>query len=226
MPEIVPAIIPKSFSDLEEKVGAVIGAAAFVQVDVCDGKFVSAKSWPYSGDENGNFQKILHEERGLPYWQKIDYEVHIMAETPYDEVAEWAKTGAIRAIVHIEAGSDTFHQILEEWGKVLEIGIAAKIETPLSPLEAYFDEVNLIQLMSIKRLGFQGEKFDDTALDRIVELRRLGFKHIISIDGGVNLENAPKLLNAGADRLIVGSALWEKGIPRENLATFNVLAKS
>lgn len=222
---IIPAIIPKSFADLEEKTGLISGLSNTVQVDICDGKFVPSKSWPIEGDE-GEFKKIISEEIGLPNWEEISYEVHVMAESPNDEVSEWVKAGAERIIVHIETGSDTLKNIIEEWGHVVEIGIAVKMETDLKTLISFFDKVETIQLMGIEEIGFQGQKLSEKTFDRIKELRQLGYKHIISIDGGVTLHNAEKLVQAGADKLVIGSAIWNEKLPREALKKFRGLVSS
>ena len=223
MVEIVPAIIPKSFADLEEKVGLVKSAADLVQIDVCDGKFVPDKNWPLQGDD-GEFAKIVKEEKGLPNWEDIDYEIHLMTESPNDEVADWAKAGATRILVPIEAGSDAVMEILSEWGSVVEIGLVANMETPVQIFESYLDKIKTIQLMSIDVIGHQGEPFDEKVLKKIKKLRDIGYKYQISIDGGVNLENAKKLIEAGADNLVVGSAIWESENPRDTIKKLKELS--
>ncbi len=219
MAEIVPAIIPKSFADLDEKVSALKSTAELVQVDVCDGKFVPNRSWPFIGD-NGEFRKIVAEKDSLPRWKDLDYEAHILAETPTNEVADWIRAGAARVFVHIETGSDEVENIIEEWGHLAEIGIAIGYNTSLSMLAPFISKVSTFLLMSISEAGFQGHKFENGTFERIRELRKFAPKHIIAVDGGVNLENVPKLLESGADKLIVGSAIFGQGIPSRNLKLF------
>ena len=222
MKEIIPAIIPENFSDLKDKVSIIAGFAETVQVDICDGKFVPSENWPLVGD-NGEFEKIK-EEKGLPESDHVDYEIHVMAETPNDEVADWARAGASRIIVHIETGSDTVEDIIEEWGHTVEIGIAINLNTPVSLVSPFLEKVKVFQLMGIERVGFQGQGLDERIFGRIKELRGLAPKHIISIDGGVNLENAGKLIKAGANRLVVGSAIWKSKNPIEIIKKFkNIL---
>jgi ribulose-phosphate 3-epimerase len=222
---IIPAIIPKSFSDLEEKVGSISDLTDVVQVDICDGKFVSNKNWPIEGNE-GEFEKIVSEEVGLPNWEDVSYEIHLMTESPNDEVSEWVKAGAERIIVHIETGSDVVEDIIEEWGHVVEIGISVNMKTDLRNAVAFFDKVQTIQLMGIENIGFQGQKLSEKIYDRVKELRQLGYKHIISIDGGVALENAERLIESGADSLVVGSQIWTEASPREALDKFKKLIGS
>ena len=219
MTEIIPAIVPQSFEDLEDKIGQVAGLADFVQVDICDGKFTPDESWPKVNDD-GKFELLVKEKEGLPHWDDIDYEVHLMTESPSDEAGDWAKAGATRILLPIEAGSDAVTDIIKEWGSVVEIGLVANMGTSVEVFESYLDKVETIQLMSIDVIGHQGEPFDEKIIDKIKRLREIGYKHKISIDGGINLENAEKLIKAGADRLIVGSAIWGSENPSETLKKF------
>ncbi|KKW10400.1 MAG: hypothetical protein UY50_C0035G0012, partial [Parcubacteria group bacterium GW2011_GWA2_49_9] len=74
---IVPAIIPKDFSDIAEKLELVKGTAHSVQIDIADGKFAPNKTWPYIGD-HGEMTGILREEEGLPFWKDFDFEFDLM----------------------------------------------------------------------------------------------------------------------------------------------------
>jgi pentose-5-phosphate-3-epimerase len=190
---IIPAVVPKSLKDLENKVGAIVDLEPLVQIDVSDGKFTSDKNWPFVGD-NGEFAKIKEGQAKLPFFDNVDYEIHLMTESPADEVADWAKVGVSRILVPIEAGSDAVMDILGEWGKTVEIGLVANMETPVQVFESYFDKVSTIQFMSIDVIGHQGEPFDEKVLDKIKRLREIGYKHQISVDGGVNLANAKRII--------------------------------
>lgn len=214
--EIIPAIVPQSFKDLEDKVGQVVGLADTVHIDVCDGKFTPDKSWPFINDD-GKFQLLVNEREGLPHWDDIDYEVHLMTKTPSDEMSDWTKAAAARILIPIESGSDAVVDILNEWSGVVEIGLAANMETTIETLESYLDKVQTIQLMSIGTIGHQGEPFEEKVLNKIKRLRAIGYHYKISIDGGVNFGNARRIIDAGADRLVVGSAIWESGNPIETL---------
>lgn len=217
MIEIIPAIVPKSFEDLKDKVSQVAGRVDLVQIDICDGKFTPDKSWPIENDEDEKFKVFVSQEEGLPNWEDIDYEIHLMTKTPVDEVSDWAKAGAMRILVPIETGSDAITDIINEWGSVVEIGLVANMETPVEVFESYLDKVSTIQLMSIDVVGHQGEPFDEKVIEKIKKLREIGYKHQISIDGGINLENAKKIIEAGADRLVVGSTIWGSDNPIETL---------
>ncbi|MBI2474785.1 MAG: hypothetical protein HYV68_03715 [Candidatus Taylorbacteria bacterium] len=224
MIQIVPAIIPKSFTYLEEKVGLIYTAASEVQVDICDGKFTGSVSWPFVEDR-GEFHRLISEEKGLPHWEEIDYEMHLMTKTPADEVSDWVKAGASRLVVHIEAGSDAIEDILNEWGHTAEFAIAIKMETPVSAVAGFLSKVRTFQLMGSSKIGFQGQKLDDRIYERVKELRALAPDHVIAIDIGVNEETASKLVSAGANKLIIGSAIMDSDVPSEALEKFKRLSK-
>ena len=104
--EIIPAILPKNFKEIEEKVEQIVGTATLVQIDICDGKFVPTVTWPYwKADEN--FEAILREERGMPEWEKINYEFDLMIENPTeDDARKWLSAGAERIVLHRESSKD------------------------------------------------------------------------------------------------------------------------
>src|SRR6185369_5235485 len=104
--EIIPAILPKNFAEIEEKVSLIVGLSKNVQIDICDGKYVPSTTWPYwKADEN--FEKILKEERGMPEWEKINYEFDLMIENPTeDDARKWLSAGAEKIILHLESSPD------------------------------------------------------------------------------------------------------------------------
>ncbi len=105
MTEIIPAIIPKTFEDLEEKISGVRGLVPLVQVDVLDGSLVSGvRAWPYQSPTKRDifFDKIINEEEGFPFWQELEFEAHLMVREPERIVGDWISAGASRLIVQIE----------------------------------------------------------------------------------------------------------------------------
>src|SRR5574337_1281408 len=102
MVEIIPAVIPEKFSDIEHEVQKVKDLVKLVQIDIDDGRFVEAKSWPYVGD-TGEFEKLIKEEIGLPFWEDVDYEFHLMIENPEQSLENWIRLGASGIIVQVES---------------------------------------------------------------------------------------------------------------------------
>lgn len=206
--EIIPAILPKSFVEIEEKIELVKYFADFVQIDICDGKFVPNTTWPYIKPDQ-NFEAILREERGMPEWERIDYEFDLMIENPSeDDARKWLSAGAERVILHYESSKD-LTPVISILSGLVEIGLAVDIKTSVEKLKKYFDKIQYIQCMGIRKVGFQGQKLDSKVIDKIKEIK-IAFPNLkIQIDGGVTLENASVLKHAGVDRIAVGSALFE-----------------
>jgi pentose-5-phosphate-3-epimerase len=101
MIEIVPAVLPHSFDDLTEHVTRVHGSAHLVQIDVVDGIFARHKTWPYR--DSATFEKIVSEEKGLPFWGEIDFEFDLMIEDPHLRAMEFVSAGGSRFVIHAGA---------------------------------------------------------------------------------------------------------------------------
>lgn len=205
--EIIPAILPKDFADLEDHIAQIEGVAKLVQVDICDGQFTPRASWPYK-KHDANFDAIIKEDRGMPAWEEIEYEFDLMVNRPENVVDDYVLAGATRIVLHVEARGDITAAIEKLQGKV-EIGFALNIDTPLDALEPFIGRFQYIQLMGIDNVGFQGQAFDDNVYTIATRAKKKYPTMPIQIDGGVSLETAPLLSDAGADRLIVGSAIFE-----------------
>ena len=205
--EIIPAILPRDFSELEDKTSLILGAVKTVQIDVCDGQFVPNASWPYRKHDN-NFDLLLSEDIGLPSWEEVNYEFDLMVNNPEEVVSDWLRVGASRIIIHLESKGDISKAIDLVAGEV-EIGLAINIETDIDKLEEYKDKIQFVQCMGIDRIGFQGQTFDDKVIQKIKSIHAKYPDLVISIDGGVSLDNAKDLIMAGATRLVVGSAIFD-----------------
>ena len=206
-PEIIPAILPKDFAELEEKAEMVKGFVKTLQIDVCDGQFVPNATWPYRKHDDA-FEKILKEDIGLPGWETMNHEIDLMANRPEEVVNDWVTAGAMRVILHVEARGDIAAAIGMLRDRV-EIGMAISVETPISELEPYIGDIQVIQCMGIDNIGFQGQEFDQKVIAKVAELKKAFPNIAIAVDGGVSLETGPRLIAAGADRLVVGSAIFE-----------------
>ncbi len=204
--EIIPAILPKDYREIEEKTELVQGLAHFIQIDICDGKFVPSVTWPYKKRDE-NFEALQREEIGLPFWEDVEYEFDLMIANPLEEVQKWIIAGGSRIVLHAESTPDLMPTIMS-MENLVDIGIAINISTPLEILDNYIEKISYIQLMGIEKIGFQSQPFDTKVLEKIKEVKKK-YPHLkVQIDGGVNLETASALKEAGADRLIVGSGLF------------------
>ncbi len=204
---LIPAIIPTSKENLTETLER-LSFADEMQIDVVDGEFVPFVSWPYEPEgQVGEVSEML---------QKYFVEVDLMVIRAVSAGREWQAAGAKRLIFHLEGltqhEAETALSLKDD---NCEIGFAINNDTDLSLLVSYINKLDFVQLMGIKEIGSQGQPFDERVLERIKTLRK-SFPHlIISVDGAVSMETAGKLIAAGANRLVSGSAILKADEPKE-----------
>lgn len=184
MHEIIPAILPKDLKDLEEKIAVLPPEITFIHFDVLD---------PSEGGAGGDI------------WMPVpqDFEVHLMVKNPEAIIGKWVERGAKRVSTHVITPK------LAEFKDRVEIGLAIELDKPLEEVMPFLDFLDFIHLMSIDEIGAQGHPLDERIFARLAELQEKFPNVPISVDGGVNVRNYQKLLELGADRLIVGSGFQE-----------------
>ena len=215
--KIVPAIIPDSFQDLEEHIRDVKSFTDFVQIDVLDGVHVPEKSWPYINQNDSDFENIRSVDGNLPFWEDVQFEIDLMLKKPEDVWRDWIDAGASRIIVHIES-TDKLGKIIEDFkednvsgGSFLrsQIGLAIQIDTNNETLYPHLEDIDFVQCMGIKDIGYQGQEFDSRVLDKIKDFKNRKPDLVVVVDGGMNEGTIRLVSDAGADRVAVGSALFE-----------------
>ena len=221
MTEIIPAILVDDFEQLEDQIELIKLHTKRIQIDICDGQFTPNASWPYRKPDN-NFEMLVREDQSLPGWEKIDYEFDLMVNKPEEVVDDWVLAGASRIVLHIEAKGNIMEAV-EKLTDRVEIGLALNIDTSIDQLSEYVRKIQFVQLMGIDHIGFQGQEFDAKVIDKIKEVKEAFPDMLVSVDGGVSIESAQDLIDAGADRLIVGSAIFEAESPLNALEEFQSL---
>jgi ribulose-phosphate 3-epimerase len=216
MSVIVPAILPTSRDDLDEKLLRLHGLVDAVQVDVVDGRFVTPASWPYK-DAQGSTRTPSGDS--FPYLGQISYEVDLMVEEPENVIRHWIDAGATRVIIHAETTRmlpKLMNELASTYGhdkdftpELLSFGLAINVSTELALIEPFLHQCDFVQFMGIAKIGKQGEPFDKAVLPKIAAFRKKYPAMPLQVDGGVSLETAPGLLQAGVTRLVVGSDLWK-----------------
>lgn len=217
MKEIIPAILEKELRKVKEKLEILRGRVKCVHLDIEDGRYVPNATWPFTtgGFEDADFEKIMNEEEGLPYWQEFDYELDLMVQNAVEDFDTYMRLGPKRIIFHLGAQTnlEEFEHFLEGLDMYtrenVEIGIAFKPNENIDVVARLSEKVDFLHAMGSDKVGFQGEPFHEKALENIKTLKEKLPGVIISVDIGVNLDNAREILNAGADRLAVGSAIWK-----------------
>lgn len=205
MIQIAPSILSADFTRLGEDIRAVeAGGAGVLHVDVMDGKFVP------------NITIGLPVVKSIAKIAKIPLDCHLMIEEPSRYAVQFVEAGATMVSVHVEADPHlhrTLSAIREAGGKA---GIAINPATPLVSLEETLPFADFILIMSVNP-GFGGQKFIHTALEKVRRLRAMiddrGLNTKIEIDGGIDKTNIAKVVEAGAEIIVAGSAVYGKGEP-------------
>lgn len=209
MIDIIPAILtddPETFK--QRLVDAEAFGARTAQVDFTDGKFVDSKT--LLPDDLDAF--VLGNST-------LTLEAHLMVEHPEQYFATLYTLGFRRIAVHLEAITEP-QEIIEEIREYgMELGFAINPETPLSSVEVFINDLDFILFMTVVP-GEMGRPFEESVLEKInlEHIHNLKEKHhtvVIEVDGGVNKQTLPKVLTAGATRIVVGSAIWKEPNPNQ-----------
>ncbi len=213
MIEIIPGILPTNIGELRGKASLVKDIVATIQFDMCDGIFVPTKTWPYNGKDEMAYREILNEENGLPYWEEVNYEFDLMVKNASKQYEEILKLGPTRIIFHIEAEDDlvSFFENLDPYHlHSMDFGVAINTTTDVLKIEPLLPYISFVQCMGIEIIGKQRQPFDDRVIGQIKKIRELYPKLIVSVDGAVSKKTAHVLVEAGATRLVIGSALFDE----------------
>jgi ribulose-phosphate 3-epimerase len=147
-------------------------------------------------------------------------DVHIMIVHPEKYVKRFAEVGAGMLTFHFEAAENPQEVINLIRAEGIKVGITINPDVPVSALEPFVDQVDMVLLMTVFA-GYGGQKFIENSYDRVDELREIMKRKnadcLIEIDGGVNLENAPKLFEHGVNVLVAGSAVFNTPNPKETI---------
>lgn len=201
MIEIVPSIVAYSLNELYLKSAVLEAFSPWAHLDIVDGRFAKSITWGEPAD--------LETLEG-----KIKLEAHLMVEQPEVVLPAWLNV-VDRVIIHTES-TELLAEIVDSVeGRPSQLGLALTLETPVKTILPYLSKINFVHLMSIKEIGHYGEPLNDKIFAKIRELREAKPNLIISVDGGVNKTNLKKLVDAGANHLVVGSAIWQAPDPAQ-----------
>lgn len=238
MAEIIPAILPKSFDELSEKLDLIAGHVPSVQIDICDGAFVPNRSWPclkgYGNDQV--FSDIVAEFREMPHWDSLDFEFDLMIKDTYSNLPDFICAGASRIVIHKASVDDEeLAACIKDYGKTsdamtpfgIELGLglmpADDVQVVIDSIKDIAANLHFVQVMGIGKIGFQGQPHDPRSVALVRALKTAYPALPVAVDGAVNMDTAPLFIDAGADRLVVGSALFGTGDFLGTLEEFRAL---
>ncbi len=203
--EIAPSILSADFSRLAEEIAAVKeGGAKMLHIDVMDGRFVP------------NITIGLPVVKSLRKATDMLLDCHLMIEEPSRFAVEFVEAGADMVSVHIEADRHIHRTLTAIREAGARSGIAINPGTPLSAIEEALPFADFVLLMSVNP-GFGGQRFIKTSIDKLRRLKSMigsfGFDTRIEIDGGIDAENVAEVVEAGAEMIVAGSAVFGGGKP-------------
>lgn len=205
-PDFLPAILAKDEQEFIAKVEKVRSLGQPLHIDVMDGKFVPQETWA----PPDRVRDILGD---------TPFEVHLMVADPEHSAIVWLATGAVRVIVHAESTTRESMICRSAEHDCSRLSLAVNPETPINSLGDLINEYPSVMVMGVTP-GASGQPFQTVAIEKIRELKRLKPDLEIAVDGGMSPETVRSVVEAGASRIISGSALTGSPDPESALAAF------
>jgi len=215
--KLAPSILSADFANLQLALSQCNeGGAHWIHVDVMDNQFVPNLTIgpPVVKSLRPNTKKFL--------------DVHMMVIEPEKLVGPFARAGADSITFHIEATDDPQSVIDLIKATGTKVGISIKPATPLAEIEPYYDQIDLVLVMSVDP-GFGGQGYLDESTERVEKVKQILIEKclqdrvLIEVDGGIKLHNAEEVINAGADVLVAGSAIFGADDPVQTMKDFYLL---
>ena len=200
--KIAPSVLAADFSNLECELKDIeTGGADLVHLDVMDGTFVP------------NISFGIPVIQGIRKASNMVFDAHLMIVDPERYVEQFRKAGADIINFHVEATKDPAGCIAKIKETGAKVGITIKPKTPVETIKPFLKDVDMVLVMTVEP-GFGGQKFMADQVPKIAQLaawkKELGLSYDIEVDGGITLDNVREVLDAGANVIVAGSAVFGK----------------
>ena len=190
MTKIIPAILTNNPLDLQRKIKRIKGLTDLVQIDIMDGRFV----------KNQSIEIDL-----LKLYKNFNFELHLMVECPQDYLQKISKKQIESFVFHFESKANIKRLINKIKQRDIKVGLAINPDTKVKEIDPFLGSIDFVLVLGVNP-GFAGSKFQNKALEKVRYLKSQGIK--VEVDGGINLDNIKKIKKAGADRLAIGTGLF------------------
>ena len=197
---LAPSILAADCTIMGEQIHSVKeGGAKYLHIDIMDGVFVPSISYGMC---------VVQSLRKI---NDIVFDVHLMITEPIRYIDEFAKAGADIITIHLEACEDVEETLRKIKDCGCKAGLSIKPGTPVTEVKPYLELVDMILVMCVEP-GFGGQKFIEASIGRVQEVRRMildaGLQIDVEVDGGINIHNVDMIVEAGANVIVAGSAVF------------------
>lgn len=220
MLEIIPAILETSFPEIEKKIRILEDLnpvdtpekiISWIQIDLADGTLVPNTTFldpepfrRFADDSNNNSPNSpSYSKSGLG---GVNLELHLMVTDPLMYLERFAKAGFKRFYAHVEGGF-VDEYIARGYQLGVEVGLAINGPTPFDRIHKYLDNIDCLLVMAIEA-GFSGKPFREDTIAKIKRIREADLEIPVAVDGAMNVENAKKVIEAGANRICSNSYIF------------------
>jgi ribulose-phosphate 3-epimerase len=204
MYKVIPGILEKNWSEIEEKINIAKAFSDTLHIDFIDGKFAPNTTFL----DPAPFKK---------YATDLFLEAQLVVEEPINYLADLSRAGFKRVIGHIEKMSDQ-KEFVARAESLFEVGLAIDAQTPVSDLNVPLYDLDFVLIMTVSA-GFSGQRFDPKLVEKIKEIRDRDIHLTIEVDGSINDQTIILARNAGAKRFVANSFIFNSPNPQEAYQT-------
>lgn len=209
----IPAILTEDYDDLVEKleiVKSLENDSNLVHIDICDGEFVPIQTFEFPDPQDQYF----------PFWEELDFEIHLMVKNPEEVIEDWIQAGAMRIIIHPEVAD--IERCIEICKDRVDLVLAIKHNTDIQK-EMPKSISNRVLVMGIDPVGIQGSSFKEKTYDIVKQIKEINSEAEIFIDGGVHLDNIENIKDSDVSGVVVGSELFAQDDIKESFEKFSTI---